>query len=68
MLAMGTVIQPATSQIEPAQGGGKQCKAPPVYKQGLLDRQGRPYPTMVQAVRDANREVLARLYAPMKPE
>ena len=41
---------------------------PPVYKQGLLDRQGRPYTTMVQAVRAANREVMARLYAPMKAE
>jgi len=41
---------------------------PPVYKQGLLDLQGRPYTTLVQAVRAANHEALARLYAPVKAE
>ncbi len=41
---------------------------PPVYKQGLLDPQGRPYATLVQAVRAANCEALARLYAPVKAE
>ena len=35
---------------------------PPAYKQGILDRQGKPYATMCQAVRAANREALARLY------
>ncbi|MEI8291046.1 MAG: hypothetical protein WCH99_16395, partial [Verrucomicrobiota bacterium] len=41
---------------------------PPVYKQGLLDPQGRPYATLVQAVRAANCDALARLYAPVKAE
>jgi hypothetical protein len=36
---------------------------PPVYKQGLLDPQGKPYATLVHAVRAANQETLARLYA-----
>ena len=38
---------------------------PPVYKQGLLDPQGRPYAALTQAVRTANHEALARLYAPI---
>lgn len=35
---------------------------PPAWKQGILDPQGKPYATMCQAVRTANREALARLY------
>jgi len=35
---------------------------PPVYRQGLLDRQGEPYPALIQTVRAANLETLAKLY------
>ncbi len=39
---------------------------PPIYKQGLLDPQGKPYATLVRAVRAANHETLARLYPSSK--
>jgi len=35
---------------------------PPVYKQGLLDRQGEPYPALIETVLAANLETLAKLY------
>ena len=39
---------------------------PPTYKQGVLDPDGEPYAILLDGLRTANRETLARLYAPSR--